>query len=242
MRHASPDRQLPSSKTVPLGRPAWRGARNDEELGRETGMKFMIAPAALILLTYCSPGNNSQGRESAAGEQTAGGLSSNDTMPSTSTDSSAFAGEGMATPSAMLSQLNVANTAEIQLAQLVSRKASSSQVKQIARKLATDHSRNQQELQALAQKLNLSLTPAQGGGVADSTEMPADLQSKSGADFDKAFIQHEIEDHQANIDKIRNQMLPAAQDQQVKAYLQKTVTAMEGHLAGLKKVDQQISG
>jgi putative membrane protein len=205
-------------------------------------MRFLIAPAALILLTYCSPGNNAQGRESGAGEQTAGGLSSNDTMSSANTDSSAPAGEGMATPSAMLSQLNVANTTEIQLGQLVARKASSSQVKQIARKLATDHTKNQQELRALAQKLNLSLTPAQGGEVTDSTSIPADLRSKSGAEFDKAFIQHEIEDHQANIDKIRNQMLPAAQDQQVKAYLQKTVTAMEGHLAALKKVDQQIRG
>src|SRR3954453_11222345 len=103
--------------------------------GGRTRMRLMIAPAALILLTYCSPGNNSQGRESGASQQTAGGLSSNDTMSATSADSTAPAGEGMATPSAMLSQLNVANATEIQLSQLVARKAFSSQVKQIARKL-----------------------------------------------------------------------------------------------------------
>src|SRR5215208_1965234 len=100
-------------------------------------MRFMIAPAALIVLTYCSPGNNSQGRESGTGQQTAGGLSSNDTMSSTNTDSAAPAGEGTATPTAMLSQLNVGNTTEIQLGQLVARKGASSQVKQIAQKLAT---------------------------------------------------------------------------------------------------------
>jgi putative membrane protein len=204
-------------------------------------MKFLIA-ATVILLTSCSPGNNSQGRESGTGEQTEGGLSSNDTMSSTGVDSAVTADEGTVTPTAMLSQLNVANTTEIQLGQLVARKAASSQVKQIARKLATDHTKNQQELRALAQKLNLSLTPAQGGNVTDSTSIPADLQGKSGGEFDKAFIQHEIQDHQSNIDKIRNQMLPAAQDQQVKAYLQKTVTAMEEHLAALRRVDQQISG
>jgi len=163
-------------------------------------------------------------------------------MPSPNTDSAAPAGETTATPTAMLSQLNVANTTEIQLGQLVARKAASSQVKQIARKLASDHTKNQQELRALAQKLNLSLTPAQGGEVSDSTSIPADLQSKSGAEFDHAFVQHQIQDHQTNIDRIRNEMLPAVQDQQIKAYLQKTVTAMEGHLAALRKVGQQISG
>jgi putative membrane protein len=202
-----------------------------------------IPAAALAVLTFCSPGTNRQDRESGMGQGNAGGLSSNDTMSVGRTDSTAPAGEAAATPAAMLSQLNVANTMEIQLGQMVSRKATSPQVKQVAQKLATDHSKNRQQLRALAQKLSLDLTPAAGGRVvADSGSMPADLQGKSGADFDKAFIQHEIQDHQTNIDKIRNQMLPSVQDQQIKAYLQKTVAEMEGHLALLKKVDQQISG
>jgi putative membrane protein len=142
----------------------------------------------------------------------------------------------------MLSQLNVGNTMEIQLGTLAAKQAASPQVKQIAKKLVTDHTKNRAQLQALAQKLNLDLTPSQGGDIsaADSTALPASLQGVTGADFDKAFISHQIEDHQSNIEKIRGQMIPAAQDQQVKSFLQQTVKDMEGHLAALQRVQQQV--
>jgi putative membrane protein len=205
-------------------------------------MKATLLPAAaLALLTFCSPSGDRQNRETGMGGATAGGISSNDTMPTASSDSAAT-GEAAPTPAAMLSQLNVANTTEIQLAGIAAKKATSAQVKQIARKLVTDHTKNRAQLRALAQKLDLNLTPAQGGDIssADSAAMPSDLQGATGADFDKAFVRHEIEEHQANIEKIRGQMIPAAQNQQVKSFLQKTVSEMESHLAALQKAQQQV--
>ena len=206
-------------------------------------MRSMYIPAAAIaLLTFCSPSGDRQGRETGMGGATAGGMSSNDTMPTAGRDSAASAGQATPTPTAMLSQLNVANTTEIQLGGMAAKKATSPQVKQMARKLVTDHTKNRSQLRALAQKLNLNLTPAQGGdiSVADSSALPSDLQGASGADFDKAFLRHEIEEHQTNIEKIRSQMIPAAQNQQLKTFLQKTVTEMEGHLAALQKAQQQV--
>jgi len=215
-------------------------------------MRPMLIPAAaLAVLTFCSPSRDRQNSETGMGGANSGGLSSNDTMSTMSnsaadtTPSSTSAtatGNLPATPAAMLSQLNVANMTEIQVAGMAAKKATSAQVKQIAKKLATDHKMNQSQLQALAKKLNLDLTSAQGGNIAtaDSTALPSDLQGASGKQFDLAFVRHEIEDHQSNIEKIRNQMIPAAENPQVKAFLQKTVTAMEGHLASLKRVQQQV--
>jgi len=204
------------------------------------------AAAALALLTFCSPAKDRQASESGMGRDQAGGFNSNDTLATSARSDSAVRNEPAPTPSGILSQLNVANTTEITLAQVAEKKASSPTVKQIARRLASDHTKNRQQLQALAQKLGLNLTPARGGNVApvsgDSAAFPAQLEGKSGAEFDKAYLQHEIADHQSNIDKIQNQLLPAAQDQQVKGYLQKTLTEMEGHLAALKDADRKISG
>jgi putative membrane protein len=198
-------------------------------------MRWSLSVAALALLTFCSPGRDRQNPET-------GGLSSNDTMATGGRDSAAPTGDATLTPAAILSQLNVANTTEIRLAGLAAKQAASRPVKQLARKLVADHRRNREQLQALAQKLNLNLTSAPGGqtAVADSTALPADLQGKSGAEFDKAFVRHEIEEHQANIEKIRSRMIPAAQNEQVRAYLQKTVTDLEGHLAALKQAEQQV--
>jgi putative membrane protein len=198
-------------------------------------MRFVLFPAAaLALLTFCSPGNNRRTGET--------GMTT-DTTARPSTDSaSASPGAEAATPAAILSQLYAANTAEIQVSKLAARKAASPAVKRVAAKLAADHAKNREEERALAQKLNITLTPAAGAetSAADSTALPSDIQGKTGRDFDKAFVEHEIKDHEDNIQKIQTQLLPAASNPEVKAYLQKTLTAMQGHLASLKQVQQQL--
>jgi putative membrane protein len=181
----------------------------------------------------------------------AGGQSSSDTMASSSSANSSSAAADTATnnaaspttPAAILSQLSMANTMEIQLSKMAQKKASSPKVKQVAAKLLADHSKNEAQLKTLAKQLNVTLTPSAGGNptAADSAAMPSELQGKSGAQFDQAFVQHEIDDHQSNIEKIQTQMLPSAQNAQVKSYLQKTVTAMQGHLASLQQAQKQLS-
>jgi putative membrane protein len=204
-------------------------------------MKRPIVPVAVLaLLTFCSPDRNRQTPETGMGGATSGGLSSNDTIPTGGADSAAPAGSAAPSPAGILSQLSVANAAEIRLAGTVAKQAASPQVKQVARKLAADHGKNLEQLRALAQKLNLSLTSPQGGASPDTTALPPDLQGKSGSELDRAFVEHEIQEHQANIEKIRSQMIPAAQNEQIKTYLQKTVTEMEGHLAALQQAQQQL--
>lgn len=208
-------------------------------------MKSALLPAAaLALLTFCSPGNNRQSDTGMASDGS-GGMSSHDTAPSSAPApaSSDTGGSTEATPAAILSQMNVSNTMEIQLSRMAAKQAKSPAVKRIATQLVTDHSKNRQELTALARKLKVSLTSAAGGNVSasDSAAMPAELKGASGAEFDRAFVQHQIQLHQSNIEKIQSQILPAVQEPQVKAYLQKTLKAMQGHLATLEKTEQQLS-
>ena len=202
-------------------------------------MRFPLFPvAASLLLSFCSPGDDRRTGEANTAAGAAGGLSSRDTLPA----DAAAGTEATPTPAGILSQMNVANTIEIQLARIASKKATSPEVRRVAEKLAVDHSKNRQQVRALAQTLDVPLTPAAGGDVSasDSIAMPADLQVKSGAEFDKAFIAHEVRDHERSIEKIRGQLLPAAQDPRVKTYLQKTMAEMQGHLASLNEVEQKL--
>lgn len=198
--------------------------------------------AALLLLSFCSPGDDRRTAESGVAGNDSAGLPSRDTMATPAASAKAEAGS-LITPAAILSQMNVANTIEIQLSRIAAKRASSTEVKRIAEKLAVDHSKNRQQVRALAQKLNVPVTPAAGGDVSavDSIAMPADLQGKTGAEFDKAFVEHEIRDHESSIQKIQNKLLPAAQDPEVKSYLEKTVAEMQAHLAGLNEVQRKIS-
>lgn len=200
---------------------------------------LFLSTAALALLSFCSPGSNRGDRETGMAQGGAGGLSAYDTMPSATGDA---AGTSAPSPAAVLSQLYIANTAAVQLSRLAARKASSAKVKQLASKLVADHARNREEERALAQKLSLTLIPAAGGemSAADSAALPPELQGKTGPDFDEAFIEHEIKEHEASIDKIQSELLPATQNAEVRAYLQETLTAIQGHLADLKQARQQL--
>ena len=158
-------------------------------------MKIQFPTAAvLVLLIACSSENNRRSGDTGMAEGAPGGLSTHDTMSSAMRDTGAVEGNAEATPAGVLSQMNVANTTEIQLSTLATKKASSPQVKQIARKLVADHTKNREEVRALAQKVNVTLTPAQGGSVSssDSVAMPAGLQNLSGAAFDKAWLQYQL--------------------------------------------------
>jgi putative membrane protein len=91
--------------------------------------------------------------------------------------------------------------------------------------------------------MNVSLTPQSGGSVTpvDSAAVPSDLRTASGAQFDKAFVEQQISDHESNIQKIQSQMLPSVQDAQLKTYLQKTVSEMKGHLSSLQQTQKKLS-
>jgi putative membrane protein len=210
-------------------------------------MWYAVLPSVLlVLLISCSSGNP-RGSDTGMAQGGAGGLSTRDTLPATP-DTMSFTrtdsnkSEATSAPAAILSELNVANTNEIQLSTVAAKKASSPKVKQIARKLAADHAKNREELRALAQKLNVTLTSAQEGSVsaADSAAFPVDLRARSGRNFDRAFLNYEIADHQSDIQKLQTQAIPSVQNADIKAYLQTTVTELQGHLSSLKQVRKQL--
>lgn len=196
-------------------------------------MRLLLILVGLALLTFCSADRDRSSPES-------GMIASDTTAPNRGDSAATIAA---LTPAAILSQLYLANTSEIGLAELAAKKAATPQVKRIARKLATARARSSEDLMALAQRLALPLTPERGGSVsaADSVARPLELRARTGVDFDRAFILYEINAHQSNIGKIRTQLLPATRNAQVRTYLEKTLAEMEAHLASLKQAQQQLS-
>jgi putative membrane protein len=213
-------------------------------------MKWLLLPAvAAMLVMACSPRDRSTaagGRETGMSSDTAGMARSDTAAPAGNAaqpESAAVNPSGTtgSEASGILSVIATANGAEIQTAKDAQTKASNPQVKRFAAKLAKDHQKNDQEAQALAKKLGVNL--AAGAAAASESQSAAmgDLASKTGAEFDRAYVEHEIQDHEQNIDKIEHQLLPAAKDPQVKAFLQKTDREMKNHLQMAKQLQQQLN-
>jgi putative membrane protein len=65
------------------------------------------------------------------------------------------------------------------------------------------------------------------------------LESKQGADFDKAYIHDMVRDHEEDIAEFRREA-QNGRDPDVKAWAQKTLPTLEQHLDNAKQVAGQV--
>jgi putative membrane protein len=144
---------------------------------------------------------------------------------------------GSMSDAGILGVLDASNAGEIAIATLAQRKAHSPEVKQVARMLVTDHTKNRQQVQRLAQRTGDAPKPT-AEASADAAAARRNLEQKSGVDFDRAFLDQQIRHHQAELDQLRNVLLPAARDEQTRTLIEQTIPVVEGHLATL----QQLAG
>jgi putative membrane protein len=68
----------------------------------------------------------------------------------------------------------------------------------------------------------------------------AALRAKHGADFDLAVMRHEVAFHKSVIDAIQTTLLPAIQNQELKALLEKVVPAFQAYLIAAQRLERQL--
>jgi putative membrane protein len=121
-------------------------------------------------------------------------------------------------------------------------KATSKAVKDFAQTMVTDHSGVNKQATALAKKLNV--TP-EDNDVSKQLKTNADqatsnLQGKSGADFDKAYIDNEVTFHQTVLDALDKTLIPGAQNAELKGLLEKVRPNIAAHLARAKSIQGKL--
>ena len=123
-----------------------------------------------------------------------------------------------------------ANSADIETGQLAVERGSTKEVRDFGAMLARDHRNVQQQGRDLAQRLGVTPTPpvddASAKAHADAMAM---LRTKSGADFDRAFLDHEVKFHQAVIDAVNQTLLPAIQNQELRSLVVAVAPAFDAH-------------
>ena len=135
-----------------------------------------------------------------------------------------------------------ANTIDIEAGEQAAQKAQNAEVKQFARTMITDHTAVNQQASQLAQ--SLSLTPTDNAvsqqlkAQADSAK--ADLATKTGAAFDKAYIAREVAYHQAVLNALDQTLIPGAQNAQLKALLETSRPAFAAHLQAAQQLQTKL--
>ncbi len=102
---------------------------------------------------------------------------------------------------------------------------------QAVRDLGTGFARDHDDLLARATELGtrLSITSA-ANPVVQPPNASATLASKTGTEFDRAYLQHEVEFHRWFVDQINGSMLPSTTNPELKTFLEQVVPALQAHL------------
>ncbi|HEY0141579.1 MAG TPA: DUF4142 domain-containing protein [Thermoanaerobaculia bacterium] len=126
--------------------------------------------------------------------------------------------------------------AEVQMGNLALEKASHADVKAFAQRMVTDHGTANTELQQLAINKGLSLPTELDAHHKSGLDH---LNGLSATEFDKAYMQHMVDDHTKTVADFEKAS-QSASDSDVKGWAAKTLPTLQDHLRQAKEVSSKL--
>ena len=135
-----------------------------------------------------------------------------------------------------------ANQVDIDAGKLAETNASDAKVKAFGKQMVTDHTGVNKQATDLVTKLGV--TPQDNptaqslkSGGADNVKHLSELKGK---DFDRAYVDHEVDYHQQVLDALDKTLIPNAQNSDLKGLLVKVRPAFVAHLEHAKMLQTSI--
>jgi putative membrane protein len=157
----------------------------------------------------------------------------------------AGAGNALAAPNdAEIAHIVVtANSIDIEAGKLAQSRAKSGEVKAFAKQMVTDHSAVNKQASDLAKKLGVN---PQDNEVSKSLLAGAEAQKKKlkslkGAAFDRAYVENEVNYHQAVLDALDKTLIPSAQNEELRGLMVKVRPAFVAHLEHAKHMQASLA-
>jgi len=129
-----------------------------------------------------------------------------------------------------------ANQVDIDAGKLAQSKGKSKDVKAFGKMMVTDHTGVNKQATALVKKLKVTPedNPTSQSLKKGGADNLANLKKLKGAEFDKAYIDHEVEYHQQVLDAVDKVLIPNAQNAELKGLIEKVRPAIAAHLEHAK--------
>ncbi len=179
-------------------------------------------------------GAGSMGSSGGSGSTATGGQSAPTVQPGTGTRNTPKSNLARADRK-FLEEAASSGMMELQAAQLAATKATDPAVKSYASTLADHHGTANSELMQLAASLGVELPAAPQRSARNQLEK---LGKRTGAEFDREFVREVgIKEHERDIKKFQNASKDV-KEPQLKAWIDKTLPALQQHLAAAQKLPQ----
>jgi putative membrane protein len=138
--------------------------------------------------------------------------------------------------------VTAANDADIENGKLALSKSGNADVKAFAREMVQAHTALNKQGADLVAKLGVTpvdnATTTQLKQSAESTRQM--LKGLSGAEFDKAYANNEVDLHQSVLDQLDNTLIPSAQNAELKSLLQSARPIVSAHLDHAKEMKSKL--
>jgi putative membrane protein len=125
-----------------------------------------------------------------------------------------------------------ANQIDVDAGKLAKSKSKNKEVQQFAQQMITDHTAVNKQAATLAKKLGVKPEDSDTSkslkkGAAENV---ANLKKLKGAQFDKAYVDHEVAYHEQVLGAIDKVLIPSAQNAELKGLIEKVRPAIQAHL------------
>ena len=126
---------------------------------------------------------------------------------------------------------------EVELGRYAENHAADPAVKDFGRRMVEDHGKANQELKAIAQKHKLQVPTAMD---TEHSQKAHNLMSKTGADFDRAYMDAMVSDHEQDVAEFQDEARDGKSD--IDRWAAKTAPTLESHLQMARQVDRKLGG
>ncbi|MFZ1700529.1 MAG: DUF4142 domain-containing protein [Pyrinomonadaceae bacterium] len=139
--------------------------------------------------------------------------------------------------------VSVAGNLDIAYGKIAIAKSKNPKVLEFAKRMVTDHTAIQNGAETLLGKLGV--TPEEdhtSQAIAENGEMvKAKLNSLSGAEFDKFYIDNEVEYHEIVVNATAKVLIPNAQNTELKSTLESVLPLFERHLDHARMIQKSMA-
>lgn len=128
--------------------------------------------------------------------------------------------------------------AEVELGKLAEQKASNDAVKNFAKRMVTDHSKNNDELKMHAQHMSQTLPASLD--AKDQAEKDR-LSKLSGSEFDKEYMKKMVQDHRQDVSEFQREANSGGEEM-LRSFASKSLPTLQEHLRLAEQVNSEVSG
>jgi putative membrane protein len=206
--------------------------------------KLILATAMALLATPALPQTGQQRAQTAQGQTGTQGMT---TAPGAATTPSA----GMSATGSRAEVLGAAEFArmaamsdmfEMESSRLAEQRSQNSQVKQFAQHMIRDHQKTTTELKSMLPQLQ-GVSAAQMPSSLDQQHQALlqQLQGAQGAQFDRVYMQQQVQAHQQAVDMFSN-YARSGDNAQLKQWASQTLPALQQHLQQAQQLMRGTQG